>query len=249
MIKVIYLYPVGGLNGFVKDKLDTAIAEADLKFDCSKNFNPGFPERADRFGSFSLDYVPVGNCTIYGSYEESLGVEEIEIKQGTKNFVEIKLDGALIMPRKDSFLPVLSVIIMILLLSGALIYYFKTKIKPPTKKGKQEEKEIKVLKKGKQEEKEIKVLKKEIEEIKSLEDLGKREKDIFKTLRDNEKRIVEFLVQQKGPVYFSKIHYKTGLSKSSLFRNLRSLENKNIVKTSREGKIRKIELSPWFLGK
>ena len=95
----------------------------------------------------------------------------------------------------------------------------------------------------------IKELKHEIKEFNSLEDLGKREKDIFKTLRDNEKKVVEFLIEQKEPVYFSKIHYKTGLSKGSLFRNLRSLENKDIDKTIKEGKVRKVSLSDWFLGK
>ena len=92
-------------------------------------------------------------------------------------------------------------------------------------------------------------MKKEIKEIKSLEDLGQRGKDIFKTLRKNEKAIIEFLVEEKESVYFSKIHYKTGLSKGSLSRNIKSLEDKNIIKTFKEGKIRKIMLSEWFLEK
>ncbi len=237
LIKVIYLYPVGSLNGFVKDKLDTAIAEADLNFDCSKALSVNFSKRSDKFGSFSLDYVPVGNCKIYGSYKESLGVEEIEIKQGAKNFVEVKLDAVLIPPKSKNYSFFgFGILIIILLIVGVLVYYFTKKTKTLEKKEKKEEKEIKELKK-------------EIKEVKSLEDLGKREKDIFKTLRDNEKKVVEFLIEQKEPVYFSKIHFKTGLSKGSLFRNLRSLERKNIVDTFKEGKVRKVRLSDWFLGK
>lgn len=237
LIKVIYLYPVGSLNGFVKDKLDTAIAGADLSFDCSKALSVNFPKKSDKFGSFSLDYVPIGKCKVYGSYRESLGAEEIEIKQGEKNFVEVKLDAVLIPPKSKNYSFFgLGILIIILLIVGVLVYYFRRRTKSLEKREKREEKEIKELKK-------------EIKEVRSLEDLGKREKDIFKTLRDNEKKIVEFLIEQKEPVYFSKIHYKTGLSKGSLFRNLRSLEEKEIVETVKEGKIRKIRLSEWFLGK
>ena len=236
-VKVIYLYPVGSLNGFVKDKLDTAIAEADLNFDCNKAFNVNFPKNSDKFGSFSLDYVPVGNCKVYGSYKESLGIEEIEIKQGAKNFIDFKLDAVLIPPKSKNYSFFgFGLLIIILLVIGVVIYYFTRKTKTLEKKEQKEEKEIKELKE-------------EIKEVKSFEDLSKREKDIFKTLRDNEKKVVEFLIEQKEPVYFSKIHFKTGLSKGSLFRNLRSLENKNIVVTTKEGKVRKVRLSDWFLGK
>lgn len=230
LVKVIYLYPVGSLSGFVKDKLDTVIAEADLNFDCNKALNVNFPKISDKFGSFSLDYIPVGNCKVYGSYKENLGVEEIEIKQGMKHFVDVKLDAVLIPPKNKNYLSVSigTVIILLLIISG-LVYYFTRKAKTLETK---EKKEIKELK-----------------EVKSFGDLSKREKDIFKTLRDNEKKVVEYLIEQKEPVYFSKIHFKTGLSKGSLFRNLRTLERKNIIITTKEGKVRKVRLSDWFLGK
>jgi len=240
LVKIIYLYPIGSLDGFVKDKLDTVIADADLKFDCNTIFSVNFPKVSDKFGSFSLDYVPVGNCKVYGSYKDSLGVEEVEIKQGEKNFVEVKLDTILIPPKSKDYsffgLGFLLFGLFVLLVIGGLAYYFiqKTRL---------------VQRKERQEEKLVKGLKEEIKEVKNLEDLTKREKDIFKTLRDNEKKIVEFLLEQKEPVYFSKIHYKTGLSKGSLFRNLRTLERKNIVETMKEGKVRKVRLSDWFLGR
>lgn len=234
LIKVIYLYPVGSLSGFVKDKLDTAIAEADLNFDCNKAVSINFPKSADKFGSFSLDYVPIGSCKVYGSYKESLGIEEVEIKQGEKISVDVKLDSILIPPKSKNYSFFgYGILIIILLILGVLFYYFHRKTKSSEKK----------------EEKEIKEPREEIKEVESLEDLGKREKDIFKTLRDNEQKIVEFLIEQKEPVYFSKIHYKTGLSKGSLFRNLRSLESKNIVMTIKEGKVRRVRLSDWFLEK
>ena len=82
-----------------------------------------------------------------------------------------------------------------------------------------------------------------------MEHLEQRGKDLFKMFRKNEQAIVKFLIEQKEPVYFSKIHYNTGLSKGSLSRNIKSLEDKGIIKTFNEGRIRKIQLSGWFLEK
>jgi len=233
-VQIVYLYPGGSLSGSVKDKVGTAISEADLKFDCNTAVSVDYPDKTDKFGSFSLDYVPIGVCKVYGSVEDDLGIKEIEIKPGVKNFIEINLDQTVTTPSKNNYL--FFVVIFAILIIFILLFSFRKKIKALTKKEKQEEKEVIVLKK-------------EIKEIKSLEDLGQRGKDIFKTLRKNEKTIVEFLVEQKEPVYFSKIHYKTGLSKGSLSRNIKSLENKDLIKTFKEGKIRKIKLSEWFLGK
>jgi DNA-binding transcriptional ArsR family regulator len=233
-VQIIYLYPGGSLSGSVKDKVGTAISEADLKFDCNTAVNVDYPEKTDKFGSFSLNYVPIGVCKVYGSFEDDLGIKEIEIKPGVKNFVEINLDQTVATPSKNNYL--FFIFIFAILIIFILLFSFRKKIKKLTKKEKQEEKEVKILKN-------------EIKEIKSLEDLGQRGKDIFRTLRKNEKAIIEFLVEEKEPVYFSKIHYKTGLSKGSLSRNIKSLEDKNIIKTFKEGKIRKIKLSEWFLEK
>jgi uncharacterized membrane protein len=229
LIKIIYLYPVGSLNGFIKDKLDNVISEAELKFECNKAIQIDYPHKADHFGSFSLDYVPIGNCKVYGSFENNIGVKEIEVKKGDNNYVKIKLDQVLVFSKKTNELPltllsILAVLIFILLL-------FKKRIAKTVKS---------INKNQKQQTKEVSEKK---------QNLGQRGKDLFQTLRVNEKKIVEFLTQHSGSTYLSKIHHKTGISKSSLFRNLESLERKNIVETAREGKIRKVKLTDWFLEK
>ena len=232
-IQVIYTYPGGSLSGSVKDRLNTALPEADLKFDCNKAISIDYPKKTDQFGSFSLEYAPIGVCKIYANFEDHLGMQEVEIRPGVKTFIDIKLDTVVANPNQNNFL-FLGGLLFALLILAVVLFRYKDKIRGLTKKRKQEEKEIKSLKE-------------EIKEIKNLDNLGPRGKDIFKTLRKNEKIIVEFLTEQKEPVYFSKIHYKTGLSKGSLSRNVKSLESKDIVKTFKEGKIRRIKLSEWFL--
>jgi len=225
-IKVIYLYPVGSLNGFVKDKLDNVISEAELKFECNRAIQIDYPKKADHFGSFSLDYLPIGNCKVYGSFDNKLGIIETEIKMGDNTYLEIKLDQVLVLPKKTNYFPL--VILSILIVLTLVLFFFKKK----TTKNRNKEQKHQTK-----------------ENSEAKQNLGRRGKDLYKTLRINEKKIVDFLTHHSGSIYLSKIHYKTGISKGSLFRNLESLERKNIVETVREGKIRKVKLTSWFLEK
>ena len=95
-IDSVFLFPVGSLRGTVKDKLDNVIDNADLKFDCVPSFPIDFPENADKFGSFSLEYVPVGSCKVFAGFRDAVGVEEIVIEQGSLTDIEIKLDQSVI---------------------------------------------------------------------------------------------------------------------------------------------------------
>ena len=70
----------------------------------------------------------------------------------------------------------------------------------------------------------------------------------MKTLKDRERKVVEFLLENENKSTQSKIRYETTIPKTSLIRIFESLENKNIIKIERVGKLKKIELTEWFLG-
>jgi uncharacterized membrane protein len=223
-LKVIYLYPVGSLDGFVKDKLENVIKNAELKFQCNNVFTVDFPKGTDKFGSFSLEYVPIGECKVFGTYQDITGSQDVTISKGAKTNVDISLDQVVVSNQNYNLWGGVIIVFFILLIIGIALSLNK-----------------KVSKKEDVGE----VIKKEVKNIeKSV--LGSRGKDIYRTLRDNEKKVVDFLLQQGSPVHLSKIHYKTGMSKGSLFRNLESLEKKSIVETHKEGKVRKAKLSSWF---
>lgn len=230
-IKVVYLYPVGSLYGTVKDSLDNVIFGAELNFECDEAFPVEYPKTSDSFGAFSLDAIPVGKCQVSAMYDKSIGTRSVEVNGGSKSEVTIKLDHSRIKRGVNYFL--IAGIIVVLVLA-VLIYYFRKKIFPSKIEVYHAPKEAST-------EKEF-----------TIENLpvkfGQRGQDLIKTLRDNEKRIVLFLAEQEKPVHLSLIHYKTGLSKGSLSRNIDSLESKNIIETHMEGKVRKIRLSEWFLG-
>lgn len=90
--------------------------------------------------------------------------------------------------------------------------------------------------------------------------LNIKEKDVFesvqitdkmnflmKTFNDNEIKIVNFLISEGGCASQTKIRQNTLIPKTSLHRYVLSLEQKNIIKTFSIGKIKKIELSDFFL--
>ena len=106
VIQVVYLYPIGSLNGFVKDRLENVIANANVKFECNKVININYPKKADQFGSFSLKAVPIGKCKVIGSFRDSFGTEEVQIKKGENTNVNIILNEVLIVPEESgSFWP------------------------------------------------------------------------------------------------------------------------------------------------
>lgn len=225
LVKLIHLYPVGSVSGFVKDKLDNVISGADLKFECNRAFNLDYPKTTDKFGSFSLRFVPIGNCKIHGSFGGETGMTEIEIEKGSLTASEIRLNTSLIGGDNFSVLYFIPLILIIIILAGLVWLFLMKNKKEPVRK------------------------KEAIIEKKTENRLGQRGEDILKTLRKNEKKIVNYLLETKEPTHLSKIHYKTGISKGALFRNINSLEQKNVVETFKEGRVKKIRLSEWFTEK
>lgn len=231
LIQGIFLFPVGSLRGIVKDKLDNIVPNADLKFECSIDIGIDFPDATDKFGTFNTD-VPVGLCKIFASYKRAIGFKEVEIKQGSLEDVEIKLDKSIV-PSKNYFWLVILVLIVIV---ASIIYKFREEI------GLLKKKEKRLERKEMKEEEEIRELEAEIK-------LGKRARDILETLKDREKEIIEFLVESKGKSTQAKIYHETGIPKASLFRYVQSLENKKIIEVKKIGKMKKIKFTDWFLEK
>jgi len=134
-VKIIYLHPVGSLYGTVKDKLENVVAENDLHFECSNIISVDYPEKTNKFGSFSLNAVPVGNCEVSAIHENNIGTVNVDIQQGLKNNVEIKLEKSLITKDKElvngSFL--IAIIIFIIIILGVILYKFRRKLIPKRK--------------------------------------------------------------------------------------------------------------------
>ncbi len=90
---------------------------------------------------------------------------------------------------------------------------------------------------------------KRLEKAVKAESHSARIHDVLKTLKPKERSVVEFLLQNDNVGSQAKIRHSTGLARTSLARCLTDLEGKNIVSVERLGKLVKVRLTDWFLGK
>ncbi len=96
LTETIFLYPVGSIRGIVKDKYDNVVGFAKLKFECAGSGLVNFPESTDKFGSFLLEYAPVGNCKIFARYKVGVGFVNVNVEKGSLNDVEINLNTPIV---------------------------------------------------------------------------------------------------------------------------------------------------------
>lgn len=228
----ITVFPVGSLKGVVYDTLNNLVSKATLKVECSKEYGEKPPEFTDKVGSFSIDYAPIGECTITATSHDAVGRGKITIDKGASQNIEIRLDRAVISEGGNGWIIFFGVIIM-LALGGAgwygWRYWKKTRhliAQQHTQKKPEEHKE------------------------KAPEEkLSKRTQDILNTLNDKETKIVTFLLNSNHHSTQAKIRYETGIPKTTLVRVFMSLQNKKVVSIETMGKLKKIKLTQWFLDK
>ena len=84
--------PVGSVRGVVQYN-DELVENAMLKFECGKNYGDLQNILSDEFGSFSNDYLPVGNCQIYARNNGRVGfVDNVQISSGNITSVIVNLN-------------------------------------------------------------------------------------------------------------------------------------------------------------
>lgn len=76
-----------------------------------------------------------------------------------------------------------------------------------------------------------------------------RMNDIINTLSHKERTVIEFLIEHNNKSTQATIKNNTGIPKTSLIRLFDSLERKHLITITRIGKMKKITLTGWFLGK
>jgi uncharacterized membrane protein len=227
LIKAIYVYPIGSIQGIVKDKLDNVI-NAKLRFECNTELID-FPDKTNSFGGFGTE-IPVGRCRIFASYQDGIGFLDVVVEKGSLNVVEINLDKAIV--NENNKYPFV-LIALIILFFGTFIYFVRKNFRL--------KKEEKVL------ERKEKEVEQEVVELKAELELGKRGTDIFETLKAKEKKIVEYILKE-GRTTQAKIHHELNIPKASLFRLINALEEKKIIEVKQVGRVKRIKLSKWFLG-
>jgi uncharacterized membrane protein len=235
-----YLFPVGSIRGMVKDAFENVVGGAELRFECTNEIGTELPEETNKFGSFKVDYMPAGPCKIFASIGEAVGFTEVEIQQGNITDAEILLDMTILKAPLSRYSVEGLVALLFAIIVVLLAFKYKDKIIKRLKKGKGAKKET--IHEEKKEHAPAHNLQKE--KAKSS-----RADDILATLGKKEKDVAELLLERKDETNQATIRHNTGIPRTSLSRILASLEQKKIVKIRKVGKVVKVSLTDWFLGK
>jgi len=278
LTKTLYLYPVGALEGKVTDHSGNLIGGAELKFNCKPNLDLAYKNKTDKFGTFQLDIAPAGKCKVSAAYNNLVGEAEAEIRQGDLSLVTISLTEPVLSSYSWLYLTGFVVFILLAYLIFGFIKKKKKQDdrvqqkKKPKKQAKSANKksesnvaEWAVEVKG-EEPKTVTVEHMHVETPRTIEttaseslahsretedkgELNPRARDIMKTLNEREAKIATFLLGNNHKSTQASIRNGTGIPKTSLARSFAMLESKNVVKIETIGKLKKVELTDWFLGK
>lgn len=213
------VFPVGYLQGKVLDTEGNLIPKAKLSFACFSSIAVEYPEKTDGIGFFSVKYAPIGTCSLIASSGEAVGTAEFEIKTGEVTNVEIILENKVAGSNFGIYL--LGAIVLIVIILVALWWWKKGTV-PKLK------------------EKTIPETEKSVPQQTNV---------ILQTLNDNEKNVVQFLLENKNQASQAKIRYATHIPRTSLARVLEALQRKKLVEVDKDGKMVDVKLTKLFLGK
>ena len=223
------VYPVGYLQGKVLDPNGNLVPTAELNFNCFSDVIGDYPSKADKTGFFSVKNMPVGSCSIIASTESLAGSVEFKLEKGQVTKIEVIL-GEVFVNKKSLLFPIIAILALIIVVLLVILFLIKKR-----KQFNKEETKIDKI------ETEVKTGKSELEH-------SKQTLAISKTLSEKERKIVDYLLENKNKSSQAKIRHATKIPRTSLSRVLKSLEKKKIVEIEKDGKMVSVSLSDFFLG-
>ncbi|MBD3313312.1 hypothetical protein GF345_02630 [Candidatus Woesearchaeota archaeon] len=244
MFDTIYVHPAGSIEGSVVSPAGKLISDADVTIKC-KSYSQSL--NTDQFGSFKQELVPVGQCKVHAAFDDFVGSTDVNVTKGLQTSITVHLNKNLF----SSTRRYIYVLIGVAVLAAIVFFLFRLtkrnmsiKKVPEKKKNKKKKSAAKRLTKNDQEPVKSEDAKEEKEE------LNPRARDIIKTLNEREKKVVDYLISQKDHKSTqATIRNNTGIPKTSLARIFQSLENKKVIEIESIGRLKRIILTDWFLGK
>ncbi len=244
-----YLIPVGILEGVVVHEDGRLAGKAVLAVHCSYGSQFDYPSKTDAFGAFKIPQVPAGMCRFTATAGNRVGTAEVaNLSRGELQSIKIVLDQSTMSLRWSTAFAwlIATGLVLVVLLSGyallrkrikrELVHEFKTQNGSSRQFGRRFLRRIKHPSPAMKQEK--------------SSEMNPRARDILETLNEREKKTVQFLLEQKNhQATQGAIRNATGIPKTSLVRVFDSLGGKKVVSLEKIGKMKKLTLTPWFMGK
>jgi uncharacterized membrane protein len=219
----LYLAGVGSVRGKVVDASGSAIPNVPVKPECVSSAGDLSGTTTDNIGFYNLDWLPSGSCVISSISGGVSGSKEVTVVPSSLQTVDILLMQKV----KGSVTGFAVVLIAFIIIISILFILLRSRVP----RGKSDTRDSK------------------LESQERHLNVSGRQRDILKTLNDKERQIVEFLISHENRANQSKLRYELAIPKTSLVRILQGLQLKNIVRIEQAGKLKKVYLTNFFLGK
>lgn len=256
-------YPAGSITGSVSYN-GLPVADAEVSISCPSNsfdyarINGAVDAKA---GAFSVLAIPVGRCAVSASSGSLASSQEIDVAQGQTSSAKLELlPIAGEREQQASSLPTLALLGFLALLAAAIAYFVlfgKGKGKGAKTHGEKSMLASSEGKRGKQPKAKSAMGKPSTKTPSSKRKLAAGKmvaslpnapasaaqqqneasvQAVLSTLSEREREIAECLMSSGGRAKRSTLQHKLLIPKTSLIRNLRSLERKNLVKLTPFGR-------------
>ena len=230
----LIFYPAGSLAGTVA-KGGSPLPGARVHVSCPSSgfdygrINGGEQAQAGEAGDFLFRALPVGTCIVSASTDSYAGSEEVQISHGQTSSVSVDMENK----ASDNFtIYGIAIAALVLLLAIAALYFAKSNSQKSGKPQKAEPLPATSRQSSLLTAKE----KPAVQEERQSQYDSPKAKAVLATLSEREREIVRFLFKCNGRAKRSQMQHKLLIPKTSLLRNLRSLERKNIIQLTPFGR-------------
>jgi len=236
-------YPAGSITGSVSYN-GLPVADAEVAVSCPSNsfdyarINGAVGAKA---GAFSVLALPVGKCMVSASSEGLAASSEVDVGQGQTNSARLELMPVAARQQSESGLLPLALAAASILIAAAAVHFifFKAK-KPGTSALAAEPKPAKQSAAGgkKAPRAQARAPSKHMEahQLPSASVHDAKKEAVLSTLSEREREIAKCLISLGGRAKRSTLQHKLLIPKTSLIRNLRALERKNLAKLTPFGR-------------
>jgi len=237
-------YPAGSVAASVLEG-GMVVPGAEVHVSCSSDWFDysainGESQRSGEAGDFLFRALPTGTCVISASTQSSAGSTQVAVEHGKLSSTQIEIKPkAFALPDAVLLLAALAIIAVIIYIAfmGMKPAAARAEGKAPAaKKGKRNARAAaqpeKASSRPKRAEASAKSLAHATEAPKQaplFDANGEKARAVLSTLSEREADIVRFLMAAGGKSKRSTMQHKLLIPKTSLLRNLRSLERKNVV--------------------
>ena len=229
----LIFYPAGSVAGKALSG-GSPVSGARVRVSCPSSafdyerINGESQQLSDEAGGFLFRALPTGTCILSASTDSLAGSDEIEVNRGQVTISAVELS-----PRASQFglLPAAAAVVLLVALAAAAFYFSQRNGPRLSNQPPPSPPERHAAKARAKKEKE-----KPHEQSSAFDPSGPKAKAVLATLSEREREIVKFLLQCNGRAKRSQLQHKLLIPKTSLLRNLRSLERKNIVKLTPFGR-------------